>query len=281
MSVIHLTNKDIEEKKNIEKVETLFLNINTHRTEEKQDLIAVEQPIHILLNREHYATILCTPTDINELVIGNITSEGLIDSIDDIKEIKAKENNEYHITLTGEMDLQKRLNFSPSFKRLILSACGSSENWLFSKLIDRINIPKVEVEYEFKAQTILEASKQLNTMAIIYRQTGGVHAAALHRREGTLISFFEDTGRHNAIDKVIGQAIIKKWDFKETFLVSTGRLSGDMVIKAARVRIPIIASISSVLNSGVDVANKTGVTLIGFIRGQRMNIYTNSGRVII
>lgn len=278
--MIHLTTKDVK-KENVEEVKILFLEVNSNRTEERQDLIAVEQPIHILINEEHYATILCTPSDVNALVIGNITSEGLINSIDDIKEIKVKENNEYHVTLMGEMDIQKRLTFTPSFKRLILSACGSSENWPLSKLIDRINIPKVEVKYEFKAKNILEATRQLNTMATTFKQTGGVHAAALHLRKGTLISFSEDIGRHNAIDKVIGQTILKKQDFKETFLVSTGRLSGDIVIKAARVKIPIVASISSVLNSGVEVANKTGVTLIGFIRGQRMNIYTNPRRVVL
>ncbi len=111
--MIHLTTRDVKKEK-VEEVNILFLDVNTHRTEEKKDFVAVEQPIHILINGEHYATVLCTPADVNELVIGNITSEGLINSIDDIKEIKAKENNEYHVKLKGEKKIQKRLAFTPS-----------------------------------------------------------------------------------------------------------------------------------------------------------------------
>lgn len=259
----------------------LFLRVDAGKIEKRQDIIAVEEPIHILVNQEHYATILCTPSHMTELVIGNLISEGLIDSLDEIKEINAKEDGEFHVTLRSEMSLQARLAVFPSFKRLILSACGSSENWPLSKLIDRINLPNVEVKDRIEAKTILEATRELNYLATTFKKTGGVHAAALYLREGELVSFSEDVGRHNAVDKVIGLGAIKKCDFKESFLVSTGRLSGDIVLKVARVGIPLIASLSSALNSGVEVAKKTGVTIIGFVRGQRMNIYSYPERIVI
>jgi len=119
----------------------------------------------------------------------------------------------------------------------------------------------------------------LNAKASIYRQTGGVHASALYSKDGVELAFAEDVGRHNAMDKVIGVCAERDCEFGETFAVSTGRLSGDIVLKIARVGIPIVASISSVLSSGVEIAEATGVTLIGFVRGNRMNVYCYPGRV--
>ncbi|MCJ7771093.1 formate dehydrogenase accessory sulfurtransferase FdhD, partial [Candidatus Bathyarchaeota archaeon] len=186
------------EKESILEVEMFFLRVDAGRIEERKDFIAVEQPIHVLINQEHYATILCTPTDVPQLVLGNLISEGLINSMDEIKEISAKEDGEFQVILKSEINLQARLTLFPSFKRLILSACGSSESWPLSKLIDRIRLPRVEVKDQVEAKTILEATRQLNVLATTFKRTGGVHAAALYLRDGERVSFSEDIGRHNA-----------------------------------------------------------------------------------
>jgi formate dehydrogenase accessory protein FdhD len=119
----------------------------------------------------------------------------------------------------------------------------------------------------------------LNTLAKTFRKTGAVHIAALYSATGELMTFSEDVGRHNAADKVIGTGALKESDFSKCFLASSGRLTGDIVLKAARMRIPIVASMAAVVDSGIDVAQRTGITLIGFVRGKRMNVYTHAERI--
>jgi len=122
--------------------------------------------------------------------------------------------------------------------------------------------------------------RKLNTLAETFRKTGGVHVAALYSADGDVIAHAEDVGRHNAVDKVIGVCALKKVDFSLSFLASSGRLTGDVVLKAARMRIPVVASLAAAIDSGIAVAEQTGVTLIGFVRGQRMNLFTYSQRIV-
>ncbi len=113
-----------------------------------------------------------------------------------------------------------------------------------------------------------------------FRKTGGVHVAALYSAKGELVALSEDVGRHNAVDKVIGVGTAKKLDFENLFLALSGRLTGDIVLKAARMRIPIVASMAAAVDSGVEAAQLTGITLIGFVRGKRMNVYTYPERIV-
>ena len=260
-------------------IEVTLLRSRTRDVERRMDEVAVEEPLHILINGEHYATILCTPSDKEALVVGNIISEGLIRNLDEVRDIQPGEGGAYLVHLRDDVDILKRLELSSSFKRLILSSCGTATAWPFSKIIDRINIPKVTDPIIFNPQVISEGVRNLNSVAETYRKTGGVHAAALYTNEGNLISFAEDVGRHNAIDKVIGLALQQGRGFTGTMIASTGRLTGDIVLKMARMRIPLIASIAAAIDSGVEVAAKTGVTLVGFVRGDRMTIYTSPERV--
>ena len=104
--------------------------------------------------------------------------------------------------------------------------------------------------------------------------------AAIYKADGSLMALAEDVGRHNAADKAIGKAALDKVALNECFLASSGRISGDITFKAAKVGIPIIASIAAALSSGLDVGEKTNVTLVGFVRGKRLNIYTAPERII-
>ena len=206
-------------------------------------------------------------------------SEGLIRTLDEVSEIQPAEGGAYLVRLRHNVDIAKRLETSSSFKRLILSSCGTTTPWPFSKLVDRINIPKVEDTARFSPQVISECVRNLNFLAGTFRKTGGVHAAALYTHQGTLIAFAEDVGRHNAIDKVIGLALQQGRSFVGTIVASTGRLTGDIVLKAARMKIPLVASLAAAIDSGVEVAAKTGVTLVGFVRGDRMTVYTSPERI--
>jgi FdhD protein len=108
-----------------------------------------------------------------------------------------------------------------------------------------------------------------------------VHAAAIFKSDGTLMAFAEDVGRHNAVDKVIGIGALGGVDFGECFLALSGRLTGDIVSKAARVNLPVVASLAAAIDSGINLARTVDLTLIGFVRGKRMNVYTLPERISI
>jgi len=255
------------------------LNIKTDEVEETSDRVVSEIPIRIMINETNYATIFCTPTNLRDLVAGHLLSEGLVDSFREITSVKIDESSQCRVTVASEKSVQEKLAMITPFTRIITSGCGAEIPWPFTKLKDRLGFRKVTSRLETTASFIIDAVRNLNAKASIYRQTGGVHASALCSKDGVELAFAEDVGRHNAIDKVIGMGAERDCKFDETFAVSTGRLSGDIVLKIARVGIPIVASISSVLSSGVEVAEATGVTLIGFARGNKMNVYTYPGRV--
>jgi FdhD protein len=258
-----------------------LLNGRAKTIEDKRDQVAVEEPLHILVNGERYASIICSPSDRQALVVGDMAAEGIIRSLDEIVGIRTEEGGAYAVTLSGDVDISKRIDITSSFKRLILSSCGGSpSDWPFTKIIDRINMPSVGNDRTlYRPETISACVRELNSLAKTFRKTGGVHGAALYTWEGSLLSFAEDVGRHNAVDKVIGLALQQGKGFVGTFIASTGRLTGDIVLKAARMRIPLVASLATAISSGIDVAARTGVTLIGFVRGERMTIYTYPDRV--
>jgi FdhD protein len=130
-----------------------------------------------------------------------------------------------------------------------------------------------------KAEIVFNSVNQLNFKAELFRQTGGVHAAAIYRADGSLVALAEDVGRHNAVDKVLGMAALNQTDFGECFLASSGRLSGDIIFKAAKVGLPIVASLATALDSGIAMAEAANLTLAGFVRGKRMNIYSFPERI--
>jgi FdhD protein len=258
----------------MQKAEILRIDVPNRKVQRVEDCVAQERQLHLFLNRTLYATIFCTPSNLKELAVGHLVSEGIVKSIEEIEEIDLKENV-CRVKLTHSVDLEKRLRLSRHYQRVILSACGSKGTYTPSQRLSR-----VKSNLTVKAETLLECVNYLNHAAEIFRKTGGVHAAAVFKSEGTPVAFAEDVGRHNAVDKAIGIAFMCKTD-RDCFLALTGRLTGDIVMKTARVNIPILASIAAAIDSGIAIARKVDLTLIGFVRGRRMNIYSCPERVLL
>ncbi|MFH0748897.1 MAG: formate dehydrogenase accessory sulfurtransferase FdhD [Candidatus Bathyarchaeota archaeon] len=263
----------------IKEVEITYLRVDTGQRELRVDFVAVEEPLHLIIGQEHYVTILSTPFQKRELVIGHLITEGMLKKLDEIKEIRISAEK-CEITLRSDVKIKERLALTVPFQRVIASACATPEEWPLYKLIDRLKIPKVTSSITVAAKIIAESTKKFSNASTIHSKTGGVHAAAIHRQDGEVIAFAEDVGRHNAIDKAVGIAVTNHCDLAESFLVSTGRVTGDIALKAARTAIPIVASLAAAVNSGIEVAQRTELTLIGFVRGNRMNIYTHPERLI-
>ena len=243
------------------------------------DTVAAESAVYIIINGIHCLTIMCTPERLHDLVTGHLLSEGIIDRPDQLTDILIRDKYKCEATLAAELDLQERLGLATPFLRIVTTGCGTSPSSPFVKLMDRLVPLKVDGKMLFDASAIQCAASGLNREALTYRQTGGVHAASICARDGTLEHLAEDVGRHNAVDKVIGSCARAGHSFEDRFLISTGRLTGDMILKAARVKIPVVSSISALITSGIDVAEKCGVTAIGFVRGRRMNIYCHPERI--
>jgi len=257
-------------------VEIFKIDIGAKTTQKVEDYVAEEAPIHIFINNKPYATLMCTPKDLKELVAGHLLSEGVVKAVEEIQEITIKEDGICHVKLKPEINVESRLKLASRLYRIIPSACGGPYN---PQILKRLK--PVQSVVRVKAETVQNCVNHLNRMAETFRKTGGVHAAAVYRADGTLVAFAEDVGRHNTVDKALGKAAMAKTPFSECFLALSGRLSADIVLKTARVGIPIIASIAAALDSGVEIAKRANLTLIGFVRGKRMNIYNAPERILL
>ncbi len=258
-------------------VDITKIDLSTGKAQAIPDFVAEEVPFHLFINSIFWATILSSPTDLKELAIGHLLSEGILKSIDEIEEVTLKEaEGTCDVKLKPEVKVEDRVRLSRLHQRVITSACGAGSPYQYMG-----KTPKVESNLSVKAQIIFDSVNQLNFKAEGFRQTGGLHVAALYKADGSLVALAEDVGRHNAVDKVIGMAALLKVNFGSCFLALSGRMSGDVAFKAAKVGLPIVASLSAALSSGVAVAESSNLTLAGFVRGKRMNVYTVPSRIVV
>jgi FdhD protein len=257
----------------IREADTVKINLRTGTMEKKTEQVAMETPINLYINKEHITTILASPGNMRELAVGFLVDEGIIPTTDEIENVVVRGSD---VKIQTTKDVKLRLK-AYGMTRLVTTACGSIE--AFIRLLDRMEKPQVTSNLKIPPHAILQMVRELNKQALIFKATGGTHSAAVFTSEGVCVSFTEDVGRHTATDKALGAALLAKADLPNCILTCTGRLSGDIVLKAARIGVPIIASIAGPLYSGVYAAEKTQITLVAFVRGQRMNIYTRPERI--
>ncbi len=257
------------------KVEIVRIDIGSGTIQKVEDYVAEETPIPIFIGGKHYATLICTPRDLKELVLGHLLSEGLVKTVKEIREITIKEGGICNVDLQPTVNVESRLKLASRAYRIIPSACGGPYNPQFLR-----RIKPIQSAVKVKAETVQNCVRNLNNIAETFRKTGGVHVAAIYNADGVPIAFAEDVGRHNAVDKALGKAALTKASFKDCFLALSGRLTGDIVLKAVRVGTPIVASMAAALGSGIEIAKKANLTLIGFVRGRRMNVYNAPERIL-
>jgi FdhD protein len=239
---------------------------------EREDLVAVDEAVCIFINGELLRTLIATPDMIKELVVGHLITENIVESMTEINEIEVRPLKVY-VELKKRVDLKK---LSMNRVDLITTACGSAAvQFRRAEQSSERKKDDVKVNYE----TVLEMVRSLNEKSTLFRRTGGTHSAMLCSQSGEALAFAEDVGRHNAIDKVIGSGILKDVNIKNCALISSGRQSAEIVLKAMQSGIPIIASVAGPLESGIKIADAAGITLICFVRGRRMNVYTHLHRI--
>jgi len=238
-----------------------------------EDVVAREFPLTIIINNEELVTLLCSPKDLKYLAIGFLFSEGLLENKDEIKKILVDDQRGVVRVETYE---DKALANELIFKRLITSGCGRGAS--FYSAADIQDQVKIESRIEISTHQVLSLVRDFQHQSQIYRTTGGVHSAALCDTRNILV-FSEDIGRHNAIDKIFGECVLKDIPTDERLIITSGRISSEILLKVARRNIPIIVSKSAPTDLGVKLANDLGITLLGFVRGKRINAYANDWRI--
>jgi FdhD protein len=220
-----------------------YTKVNAEVTKAKERVVT-ELGLSIFINGRHFATAMITPMMEKEFIIGHLFGQRIIENIADIKSITVKDNIA-EVTLPEIEDKAKR----PS---------------------------EIHSDFKVNREDIFNGVNAI-LKSRIYAETEAIHSAGLFKRGAEPICIAEDIGRHNAVDKVIGYALINKIDFRNTFLTSTGRMPSDMVSKICRANIPIVATKTAVTKLGVEIGERCGLTIIGFVRDIGMKVTTDTG----
>jgi len=237
-----------------------------------EDIVAREFPLTIILNNQELVTLLCSPTNLKYLAAGFLLSEGLLKSKDEIKKIIVDERRGVVRVETME---DKEIAQDVLFKRIISSGGGRGAS--FYSAADAAS-QKVESQMEISTDEVFALVSEFQHGSAVYLATGGVHSAALCDRKSMLV-FSEDIGRHNAIDKIFGRCLLEDIPTDDRAVITSGRISSEILHKVAKRGIPIIISISAPTNLGVRIADNLGITLISSVREKRMNVCANDWRV--
>jgi len=226
--------------------------------------VVEETPYALLVNGRHMMTAMMTPADLEDFVTGFLFTEQVIKDPEEIESVRVEKNRISVITTN--------LFRVVGPKKTILSGCGGSTSY-----IDSEKLPNIRSDFSVGSECIADLIK--HTLASeLHQLTGGIHVVALAGAEG-IITVSEDIGRHNALDRVIGYGLRNGIDFSRTFILVSGRVSSEMARKCLIANIPIIASWGATTTLALEVAVKNGLTIVGFVRGSKMNVYTHTKRV--
>jgi len=233
--------------------------------EEIEDYIALEKRLKISVNGKDFISLYCTPLMIKELVVGFLLTEGLTTEIHP-EELRIEYGEEIlvNIFITGDVLTEG----------IITSRYAGGIT-----LGKKSNFGKIKDDFSLKAEILKIIFKEFNQRSELFRLTGCFHGAALSDGERILV-FAEDIGRHNAVDKVIGYSILENIPLYNKLMLLSCRLSSEIVSKCLRWNIPVVASRAAPTDLAIGIAETSGITVVGFVRDDRMNIYTNSQRII-
>src|SRR6266481_762846 len=249
----------------------------------RSDLLAIEEPLQLCLNGFPLSITMRTPGSDLDLATGFLFTEGIIDDVGQILLMRAgpaeDENSGERVTIRLKPEVtidpgRVRRNFYTS------SSCGVCGKLAIGAIEVRPTIPMRQSGPQFHADLIYRLPDQLRQTQYAFDRTGGLHAAALFSPEGTLLGLREDVGRHNAVDKVIGFALRDGTiPLRDSLILVSGRAGFELVQKSVMAAIPVLAAVGAPSSLAVETAQRFGMTLVGFLRGQRFNIYSGNWRI--
>lgn len=237
-----------------------------------EDVTIEEARLNIYLNGAKTISMMTIPKDQDAHAIGFLMSENVISSLDDIENIEISEEG-LRVDVTAKINEDSLSNLYK--EKTLTSGCGGGVTGTDGT---NLEIPFNQTAFKITPETIAHEVKIFYRESELYNLTGCVHKAMVYLLDGTTVTA-EDIGRHNAIDKAIGKCKLQGLDTTKSVLFVSGRLSSEMVTKAVMHRIPVVVSRTAPTYLGVQTAHKHGITLIGFARGKKMNLYTHGGRI--
>jgi FdhD protein len=243
-----------------------------HSSETRQP-IATEIPCTIVVNGVEVATIMCTPTHLQEFAAGYLFTSGIITSAGELKDFYCDQKKwRLDIATANDVDLELL------GKRVYTSGCGKGV--MYPNIIALSSRYPLDSDFSLSAEVVLQCFKKLLSGSALYRDTHGVHTAAISLNGQMPDLLIDDIGRHNAVDKVIGHCLLAGFDLSQSMLVCTGRISSEILHKTRRASIPIVISRGASTHQSVLLAREMGVTLIGFARASSFTIYAHHQRII-
>lgn len=236
------------------------------------DEIACEYPLTIMVNEMEFATMVCTPEHMEELLLGFLASEGVIRLPGEVESLSINGESGF-----AYVELKNKSKLSPQHsKRFIGSCCGKSRQFYLQS-----DVRTAKTIMSKQQISVLDCQMMMNHMqdnSSFFKQTGGVHNAVLYSTEGIVVTR-TDIGRHNALDKVYGYCLQNRIGLSDKVIAFSGRISSEVLLKVAKIGVGIILSKSAPTNLALDLAEELGITTVGFIRGNTLNVYTHPERI--
>ncbi|APB83890.1 sufurtransferase FdhD [Bacillus amyloliquefaciens] len=237
------------------------------------DRMVSEYPLTVMVNGQEFVTLVCTPDHLEELVIGFLASEGVIRFEKEIKSFTIDESLGFaYVELTNPGVLEQK----DYTKRVIGSCCGKGRHFYFQQDVKtaKTAVSRITITPE----TCLRLMKEMQSGSGTFRETGGVHNAALCDTEKLLL-MRTDIGRHNALDKLYGCCLKNGMPVRDKLIVFSGRISSEVLLKAAKIGVSFVISKSAPTELALQMAEELNITAIGFVRNGSFNVYTHPERV--
>ncbi len=245
----------------IEEIEAI--NFKNGRPTETKEKVVKDETVTLTINGNISRSMSAIEDSLEEFAVGYLVNENMVKTLKDIKSIEIDETK-----INVEID-------DTLLKTNETVLCSDSAGGWRSKIKE---VNPVESDLQVSVHELIDRIEELKENAEIWQATGGTHVAGIVFEDQFVVK--EDVSRHVAVDKVIGYGILNGFDLNKSYVIYSGRMPADMVIKMTRAGVPILASNAAPANSGYNIAKKGNITLVGFLRGQRCNIYNNQNRIL-
>lgn len=253
------------------------LRIENNQVRVVEDTIVTEYAVTVKINQQEFVTMVCTPEYVEDMVIGYLASERIIRNAEDIEEIWHQEKDGFVHVKTKHINpfYQQMQN-----KRYITSCCGMSrQGFVFAN--DALVAKKMDdIHVRITPEDCFRLMRDMQETADVFKETGGVHNAALCDQNGIILSRI-DIGRHNALDKIYGYCLKNNISIQDKILVFSGRISSEILMKVSKIGCEIVLSKSAPTELALQLAEELGITTVGFVRNQTLNIYTHKERILL
>lgn len=239
------------------------INFKNGRPTETKEKVVKDETVTLTINGNISRSMSAIEDSLEEFAVGYLVNENMVKTLKDIKSIEIDETK-----INVEID-------DTLLKTNETVLCSDSAGGWRSKIKE---VNPVESDLQVSVHELIDRIEELKENAEIWQATGGTHVAGIVFEDQFVVK--EDVSRHVAVDKVIGYGILNGFDLNKSYVIYSGRMPADMVIKMTRAGVPILASNAAPANSGYNIAKKGNITLVGFLRGQRCNIYNNQNRIL-